>query len=149
MKIVLGSDHAGKELRLELVNYLTEIGHEITDCGTHQATANYANEGIRVAENVSQGNHEIGIVICGSGIGISIAANKVRGIRCAMGYNKEVAGLARVHNNANILALGARFVTVDEAKEIVNAYLDAEFEGGRHEDRIHTISDYEESCVDC
>ncbi len=149
MKIALGSDHAGIELRAVIVEHLTNMGHEVSDLGTFKEKANYAVEGIKVAETVAVGNAEIGVVVCGSGIGISIAANKVRGIRAAIGYNKEVAALAKQHNDANVLSIGARFVTEAEALEIVDAYLAAEFEGGRHEDRIHTISDYEESCVDC
>ncbi len=149
MKVAVGSDHAGKELRNVIVKYLEDNNYIVTDCGTFKETANYAVEGIKVAETIAVGAADFGVVICGSGIGISIAANKVRGIRAALGYNKEVAALAKQHNNANILSIGARFVTDDEAIEILKAYLDAEFEGGRHEDRIHTISDYEDSCVDC
>ncbi len=149
MKIVVGSDHAGIEYRELIINHLKEKGIEVQDSGTFKERANYAVEGIKVAETVAIGAADLGVIICGSGIGISIAANKVRGIRAAIGYNKEVAALAKEHNDANILSIGARFVSEKEALEIVDAYLAAEFEGGRHEDRVDTISDYEESCVDC
>ncbi len=149
MKLILGSDHAGKEMREELVKYLEECGHEVIDCGTHNETANYAVEGIKVAENISMGNGDFGIVVCGTGIGISIAANKVRGVRAALANTVEYAELSRQHNNANIIALGARFIDLEQAKANVDAFLKTEFEGGRHSDRVDTISDYEESCVDC
>lgn len=149
MKIAIGSDHAGIEYRANIKQYLENLDIEVIDCGTFNETANYAVEGIKVAETVSSKNADLGIVICGSGVGISIAANKVRGIRCALAYNKEIASLSRQHNNANILALGARFISQDDAYEFIDAFLNTEFEGGRHEDRVHTITDYEESCVDC
>lgn len=147
--IAIGSDHAGKELRAVLINRLEGDGHKILDLGTHHETANYAIKGIKVGENVASGIASRGIVICGTGIGISIAANKVRGIRCALCHSAEYAKLTRLHNDANILALGARFLSVDEAYEIATTFLNTEFEGGRHEDRVHTIDDYENSCVDC
>lgn len=149
MKIALGSDHAGTDLRAVVLKHLNDLNYEVIDCGTFKETANYAVEGIKVAETVAAGGADIGIIICGSGIGISIAANKVRGIRAAIGYNKEVACLAKQHNNANVLSLGARFISNEEAIDILDGYLNSTFEGGRHEDRIHSISDYEESCVDC
>ncbi len=149
MRVAVGSDHAGIELRGKIVEHLKSKNYDVSDCGTFKETANYAVEGIKVAETIAVGQADFGVIICGSGIGISIAANKVRGIRAAIGYNKEVAALAKMHNDANILSIGARFVSIEEALEILDAYLDAEFEAGRHEDRIHTISDYEESCVDC
>ncbi len=149
MKVVIGSDHAGKELREVVVTYLETQGHEVIDCGTHRERANYAVEGIKVGENISMGNGDLGIIICGTGVGISIAANKVRGVRAALANTVEFAKLAREHNNANVLSMGARFINVDEAKAIVDTFLTTEFEGGRHSDRVDTISDYEESCIDC
>ncbi len=149
MKLVIGSDHAGKELRAEVVNYLEQKGYEVQDCGTFRETANYAVEGIKVAENISMGKGDFGIIICGTGIGISIAANKVRGIRAALCNEVEFAKLSREHNNANILSMGARFIDTQKAYEIVDTFLTTKFEGGRHLDRIDTIADYEESCINC
>lgn len=149
MKLVIGSDHAGKELREKVVAKLQSEGHEVVDCGTFRETANYAVEGIKVAENISMGGGDLGIIICGTGIGISIAANKVRGIRAALCNTPEFAELSRQHNDANILSMGARFITEEEAYKIVDTFLTTEFEGGRHLDRIDTIADYENSCVDC
>lgn len=147
--IAIASDHAGKELREQLIELLEKDNYNIMDLGTHKETANYAVEGIKVGENVASGAASMGIVICGTGIGISIAANKVRGIRCALCHSKEYAELTRQHNDANVLALGARFLDLDTAYEITTAFLTTEFEGGRHEDRVHTIEDYELSCTDC
>lgn len=149
MKLVIGSDHAGKDLREEVVSYLEQKGYEVQDCGTFRETANYAVEGIKVAENISMGKGDFGIIICGTGIGISIAANKVRGIRAALCNEVEFAKLSREHNNANVLSMGARFIDTEKAFEIVDTFLATEFEGGRHLDRIDTIADYEESCIDC
>lgn len=149
MKLVIGSDHTGIDLRTKVVNHLQELGHEVTDCGTFREKANYAVEGIKVAENISMGQGDLGIIICGTGIGISIAANKVRGIRAALCNEVEFAKLAREHNNANIVAIGARFTEEEKAIEIIDTFLNTEFEGGRHLDRIDTIADYEDSCIDC
>ncbi len=149
MKLIIGSDHAGTELREEVVEYLKEKNYEVEDIGTFREKANYAVEGIKVAENVSMGKAEQGIIICGTGIGISIAANKVKKIRAALCNNVEFAKLAREHNDANILSMGARFISKEEAFEIVDTFLTTDFEGGRHLDRVDTISDYEESCADC
>lgn len=149
MKIAIASDHAALELRPAVVKYLEEKGHEVLDLGTHKEKGNYALEGIKVGETVSLGNAERGIIICGTGIGISIAANKVRGIRAALCNEVEFAKLAREHNNANVLAMGARFIDQETAFAIVDTFLETEFEGGRHLDRIDVISDYEESCIDC
>ncbi len=147
MKIVIGSDHAGKEFRLQLIKYLEEKKFLIEDCGTFKETANYVTEGIKVAENISMGNGDLGIVVCGSGIGISIAANKVKGIRCALLVNEEMARLAKMHNNANIIALGGRINDYDTNIKIVEQFLMSKFEGGRHESRILSLDDYEDSCI--
>lgn len=149
MKLIIGSDHAGKDLRKEVVQYVESKRYTIEDLGTFRDKANYAVEGIKVAENVSMGKADQGIIICGTGIGISIAANKVRKVRAALCNDVEFAKLAREHNDANILSMGARFITKEEAFAIVDTFLTTEFEGGRHLDRIDTISDYEESCLVC
>ncbi|WOO87959.1 ribose 5-phosphate isomerase B [Mollicutes bacterium LVI A0039] len=149
MKIAIASDHAGLELRPVIIDHLTKLGHEVLDLGTHKEKGNYALEGIKVGETVSLGNADYGIIICGTGIGISIAANKVRGIRAAVCNDKGLAQITREHNDTNILALGARIVDEKSALEIVDTFLSTEFEGGRHCDRVDVISDYEESCIDC
>lgn len=149
MKIAIASDHAALELRPAVVKYIESQGHEVLDLGTHKEKGNYALEGIKVGETVSLGNAECGIIICGTGIGISIAANKVRGIRAALCNSVEFAKLAREHNNANVLAMGARFIDEQTAFAIVDTFLTTKFEGGRHLDRVDVISDYEESCIDC
>lgn len=149
MKIAIASDHAGLELRPIVIEHLEKQGHDVLDLGTHKEKANYALEGIKVGETISLGNAEVGIVICGTGIGISMAANKVRGIRAAVCNDVELAKITRQHNNSNVLAMGARLITNEQCISIVDAFLSTEFEGGRHLDRIDAISDYEESCIDC
>lgn len=149
MTIAIASDHAGIELRSKIAKHLEDKGLIVLDLGTHKEKGNYALEGIKVGETVSLGNAEYGIIICGTGIGISIAANKVRGIRAAVCNDVELAKITREHNNSNVLALGARIVNEDEVFNIVDTFLSTSFEGGRHLDRIDVISDYEESCIDC
>ena len=150
MKIAIGSDHAGFNLRKKIIAWLEEKGYEVIDCGTeNQTSSNYAVEGIKVGENVVMGNADIGIIICGSGVGISIAANKVKGIRAALASTPEIAKLSREHNDANVLALGARFISEKDAIKCVELFLNTKYEGGRHENRVDTIQDYEVCCVDC
>lgn len=150
MIIAIGSDHAGFELKSKLITYLEKNNYQVIDCGTKDTqSANYAINGIKVAEQVAMKNAQLGIVICGSGIGISISANKVRGIRAALVNDAKLAKLAREHNDANILALGARFITEEMAYASVDAFLNTPFEGGRHEKRIDTIYDYEMCCHGC
>lgn len=146
MKIYLGSDHAGKKLRKTILEHLKAKSIEVVDCGTEEEVANYATEGIKVAENVMTDKGSFGIIVCGTGIGISIAANKVRGIRAAAINNVEIAKVARHHNNLNILALGERVISPELALEIIDAFLEEGYEGGRHNNRINSINDYEESC---
>ncbi|MBL0701692.1 MAG: ribose 5-phosphate isomerase B [Spiroplasma sp.] len=149
MTILIGSDHAGKEMRYDVIKWLNDKNYTVLDCGSDNEKSNYAIEGIKVAENIASGKGDFGIIICGSGIGISIAANKVKGVRAALVYNQELASLSRVHNDANIIALGARFFSLEEMTSMIDTFLSTQFEGGRHEDRVDTISDYEESCVGC
>lgn len=149
MKIALVSDHAGKDLRKKVVTYLENKGYDVLDLGSDKDQSNYAIQGIKLGENISLKNADYGIAICGTGIGITLAANKVRGIRGAVCNEVNLAELTRQHNNANVLGLGARIIDEDKAYEIVEMFLNTEFEGGRHLDRIDAISDYEESCVDC
>lgn len=146
MRIAMGSDHGGAELRIELIEYIKELGHDVTDFGVELGEkADYPNIGIEVAKEVANGNFECGIILCGTGIGISIAANKVKGIRCAVTNEVYSAKMAKIHNNANMISLGGRVVGLEVAKMIVLEYLNAEYEGGRHENRLKIISDYEEN----
>lgn len=140
MHILIGSDHAGLELKHHLKEHLKEAGHTVTDKGTHvKESVDYPDFAHAVATAVSAEVGSVGVVICGSGNGINITANKHRGIRSALAWNPEVATLAREHNDANIVALPARFVTTAEAEMIVDAFLAARFEGGRHQRRVQKI----------
>ena len=140
MKIALASDPGGFELKEALKEHLTERGLEVIDLGTHsEESVDYPVYGKLCAETVASGEADKGIVCCGTGIGISIAANKVHGIRCAVATNTYMAEMTKRHNNANMLALGGRVLSADEAIAIVDTWLDAEFEGGRHQRRIDML----------
>lgn len=140
MKLAIGADHAGYALKDQIRDYLTEKGHELVDFGTHGAeSVDYPDFGHTVGEYVASGKAELGIVICGSGVGISISANKVKGIRCACVSESYSAAMARRHNNANVIAFGARVVGLDVAKLIVDEFLANSFEGGRHARRVEKI----------
>jgi ribose 5-phosphate isomerase B len=146
MKIAIGTDHAGFELKERLKGYLSGRGVEVVDFGTTSAeSTDYPPYAFRVAEAVRDGKADLGILLCDSGNGIAIAANKVEGIRAAIAMNPEQAALARRHNDANILVLGAKFLPRPIEDPTVAAWLDAEFEGGRHARRIGQISDYEKA----
>jgi len=143
MKIAIGSDHGGFRAKEKIIDALSKE-YEILDCGTYsEDSSNYALFGIKVASEVSSNNAELGIVICSSGIGISIAANKVKNIRCALLYNDEVAHLAKEHNNANVIAFGAKFMSYEEIMSRINIFLNSKFEEGRHKERIETIKNFE------
>ncbi len=140
--IAIGSDHAGFPLKEKLLFWLPELGYSVVDHGCYSTdSVDYPDYGKKVASTVAEGLAELGIVICGSGNGIAIAANKVSGIRCALCWNPEIASLARRHNNANVLALPGRFVSEEEARNIVTSFFDATFEGGRHQMRIDKIEE--------
>lgn len=142
MKIAIGSDHAGFYLKEDIKKYLEEKGIEVIDKGTTSASrVDYPDYGHAVGHEVIDNNLDFGIAICGSGIGISIAANKVKGIRAALCSEPYSAKLARRHNDANVLAMGARLIGLDMAKEIVDAFLSEEFEGGRHTNRVSKIEE--------
>ena len=144
--IAMGCDHAAFTFKEEIKKYLTEKGFRIKDFGTYSTErADYPDYGIAVGEAVARGECERGLLFCGTGIGISIAANKVKGIRCANCSEPLSAILSRRHNDANCLAIGARVVGIELAKMIVDEWLAAEFEGGRHKERIDKIAAYEES----
>lgn len=139
-KIAIGSDHAGFYLKKVLMEYLEKKGWELVDFGcSSEESIDYPDYAHPVAEYVEK-NKTLGLLICGSGNGISMSANKHQGIRCALCWNEEIAGLARQHNDANILSLPARFIKEDTAKEIVNTFFSTSFEGGRHERRVNKIS---------
>ena len=144
MKIAIGNDHAALELKNHIVDYLVKEGHEVVNFGTDTpASTDYPIYGARVAHAVANGECERGIVICGTGIGISISANKVKGIRCALCSEPVSAKLTRQHNDANVLAMGARIIGPAMAEEIVHTFLTTEFEGGRHSRRIDLITKLE------
>ena len=134
------SDHAGTNYKLELLSYLTSQGHTVINHGTDDADSmDYPDTIHPVAEDVSNHKSDIGIIICGSGNGANMTANKHTSIRSALCWNSKIAVLARQHNNANILSLPARFISLGEAKEIIDIFLSTEFEGGRHQRRIDKI----------
>ena len=141
MRIALASDHAGFPLKQELAAWLGEQGHEVSDLGTHSGdSVDYPEFGARLARAVGNGQAERGIAVCGSGIGISIAVNRDPRCRCARVDDPLSAALAREHNDANVLALGARLVGPDMAKACVGAFLGTDFAGGRHQRRVDQLS---------
>lgn len=140
MKLVLASDHGGYELKEEIKKHLQEKGYDFEDIGTHSTeSVDYPEYGRAAAEMIAQGKADKGILCCGTGIGISLAANKVKGIRCANVSDTFSAKMSRAHNDANMLSLGGRVVGVGLALEIVDAWLSTEFEGGRHQRRVDKI----------
>ena len=144
MKIVLASDHGGFELKEAIKTYLKNKGNELIDIGVYDTNSvDYPDYGKRAALIVANNEADRGIIVCGTGIGISIAANKIKGIRCALCTNEYMARMSRLHNNANMLALGGRVVGVGLALSMVDVWLATEFEGGRHEKRINKISEIE------
>lgn len=144
MKIAIGSDHGGYNLKEAIKNHLEEKGIEYRDCGANGTeSVDYPEFGMKVAEAVKSGECNYGIVCCGTGIGISISANKVPGIRCAVVSDTFSAEMSKAHNNANVLALGERVIGVGLALKIVDVWLEKEFEGGRHERRVGKIGDIE------
>lgn len=144
MKIAIGSDHGGYNLKESIKKHLDEKGVEYMDFGTNGSeSVDYPEFGSKVAEAVNSGEFDRGIVCCGTGIGISISANKVPGIRCAVVSDTFSAEMSRAHNNANVLALGERVVGIGLALRIVDVWLEAGFEGGRHERRVSKIGDIE------
>ncbi len=140
LRILIGGDHAGFELKEKLKRHLNERGFGVADAGTWSLeSVDYPDYAHTVAQGVVSGEADLGILICGSGNGVNMAANKHKGVRSALAWNAEIAALARQHNNANVLALPARFVTTEEAFAIAEAFLAARFEGGRHQRRSEKI----------
>ncbi len=141
IKIEIGSDHAGFEQKQCVIKHLQNKGYFVNDVGTFSSeSVDYPDYAHQVALNVQQNNLSLGILLCGSGNGVCMTANKHQDIRAALCWLPELGALARQHNNANILCLPARFITDEEALNIVDAFLSATFEGGRHERRVHKIS---------
>ncbi len=146
MKIAVANDHGAVELKHEIVKYLEAQGHEVINYGVDVAeSVDYPIQGLKVAKAVVNGVAERGIALCGTGIGISIACNKVKGIRAVVCSEPFSAKLSRQHNNSNVLCMGGRVVGVELAKMIVQEWLDAEFEGGRHRRRVGEIREIEET----
>ncbi len=144
MKVAIGSDHAGFDEKEKLKPLLDELGIEFEDFGTYSLdSVDYPDFAEKVGEAVAKGDFDQGILLCGSGIGISIAANKVLGVRCALVWNEETATLAREHNNANVIAIGARTTPNSTIPAIIKAWFNAKFLGGRHQNRIDKISGIE------
>ena len=141
MRIVLTADHAGVDLKDELAAWLGEQGHDVLDLGTHShESVDYPHFGAMLAEALADGRAERGITVCGSGIGVAIAANRNPACRCAQIDEPLSATLARRHNDANAIALGARLIGVEMAKACVTAFLETDFEGGRHQRRVDQLS---------
>ena len=144
MKIALGCDHGGYELKEYIITVIEKMGHEATDFGRHSLdSCDYPDFGAAAAKAVAAGECDMGIVVCTTGIGISIAANKVKGIRCAHCADCLQAEMTRKHNNANMMAIGAGFTGKNMAERMVQAFLSTEFEGGRHERRVNKIMELE------
>src|SRR5688572_898744 len=139
-KIALGADHAGFEEKEKLKSTLDELGVEYDDLGTDSCDAvDYPIYARKVAEGVARGDYEQGLLVCGSGTGMAIAANKVKGVRAAVAWSPQIAALARQHNDANVLSLPARFMSPDDAVGVVKAWFESDFEGGRHGKRVEKI----------
>ena len=144
-KIAIAADHAGFEEKEKIKKTLDELGIEYEDFGTDStASVDYPDYAEKVGKAIESGAVEQGILVCGSGIGIAIAANKMHGIRAAQAWNEETARLARQHNDANVLSIGARVISEEEIPKIVKAWLETDFEGGRHERRVEKISALED-----
>ena len=144
MKISIGSDHAGFSYKELIIAHLNDAGHEVVDCGTHSSeSTDYPLFIIPAAEAVARGETERGIVLGGSGNGEAMAANKVKGVRCALCWNDETAELSRRHNNSNVLSLGERMISIEIALQILDIWLKTPFDGGRHSRRIQELDAYE------
>lgn len=144
MKVAIGSDHGGIHIKEELMNLMEEMGIEYKDFGCECSNSvDYPDYAFPVAEKVANGEFDRGILICGTGIGMSISANKVKGIRCALVHDVFTAKVTREHNDSNVLAMGERVIGPGLAREIAKVWLTTEFEGGRHLNRVNKITEYE------
>ncbi len=145
MKIAIGADHAGFELKNQLRDALRGQGHEVEDLGTNsKESTDYPDYAAAVARKVAAGEAERGVLCCSSGVGVSIAANKVRGVRAALGVHEEEVRFTRLHNNINVITFGQRFTAPQHALDMVKVFLETPFEGGRHERRINKITAIEQ-----
>lgn len=140
MKIVIGNDHAGTDYKNNLVAILTSMGHEVHNYGTdHNSSVDYPDHVHPVAQDVDQKKADLGVLICGSGNGVCMTANKYQNVRAALCWTAEIAALARGHNDANIICIPARYVSLDEAKTMLEKFITEPFEGGRHQNRVNKI----------
>lgn len=141
MEILIACDHAGYDMKLQLIESGVFAGYEIKDLGTHNADSmDYPDAIHPLASAINKGENKLGIILCGSGNGVNMTANKYMNVRSALCWTAEIAELARLHNNANVLAIPARFIGFDVAKDCVSAFVNTEFEGGRHQRRVEKIS---------
>src|SRR5215210_5435662 len=148
MKIALASDHAGYSEKERLKPLFRELGLEVEDLGTvSEDSVDYPDYARKVAEKVAHGEAEQGVLVCGSGTGMAIAANKVPGVRAAVAWSEETARLARQHNDANVLSIGAHTTSPEEIPKIVRAWFNARFDGGRHSARVEKIKEIEKNCI--
>ena len=144
MKIAVGSDHGGLEYKNAIKEHLEKQGHEVIDVGTYtKDSCHYPIYGAEVARKVASKECNFGVVVCTSGEGISMAANKIKGVRCGIAYNDEVARLMRQHNDANVISFGQKFMELDDVLRRVDIFVSTEFEGGRHQTRVDLISELE------
>ncbi|MBT6178824.1 MAG: ribose 5-phosphate isomerase B [Deltaproteobacteria bacterium] len=144
VKITIGADHGGYLLKNLIVDHLKTNGHEVQDCGTHTSdSVDYPNFAKEVTSSITSETAELGILVCGSGIGMSMAANKVNGIRAALCFNAYMGRMTRAHNNANVLCLGERVLGSGTALDIVDAFVNTQFEGGRHQRRVDLVTELE------
>ncbi len=141
MKISIGNDHAGPEYKKAILEFLKSKGHEIINYGTDtNESVDYPDYGHKVASDIENGISKIGIVICGSGNGIAMTVNKHQNVRCALCWTKEIATLARQHNDANVISIPARYTSIQQAIDMVETFLNTDFDGGRHALRVNKIS---------
>lgn len=146
MKIAIGCDHAGVDCKNQLIEFLEKQGYEVKNFGTDTTdSCDYPDIAYPVAKSVVSGEYDRGILICGTGVGIGICANKVNGIRCALCSDSYTAELCRKHNNANMISMGARIIDIEKMKQIVSIFLSTQFEGGRHQRRVDKITMIENS----
>lgn len=146
MTIAIGSDHAGFELKERVKSILTQLGHGVVDFGTGgKDSVDYTDYGLRVARAVAEGEVDRGIAVCWTGNGMTIIANKVKGIRAALCLNKDMAYYARLHNDSNVLTMSQKYTDLNDVEDILKTWLETEFEGGRHERRLNKIKDAEEN----
>lgn len=144
MKLIIASDHAGFANKKMVIDALTKLGFSIIDGGTfNEGSCHYPEYALSAAERVVAKEAQFGVLICGSGIGVSIAANKVKGARCALGYHDEAVKRARIDNDANLIAFGARYMTIEEMLKRIQMFVHTPYEGGRHQTRLDIIADYE------